>query len=126
MLFENPLKIVELHVDSLIYGTSYFDYSKIKDSKAVVKFAGEIAKWIGKRISKTHDDEYTQLTASLYSLFLGYRISGMIKGELKDVDDKIPILEEEKQKLIKDNEKLASILKDAYIPSQIQDLVGVK
>ena len=34
--------------------------------------------------------------------------------------------EEEKQKLIKDNEKLASILKDAYIPSQIQDLVGVK
>lgn len=125
MLIENTMKLVELHVENMIYGNIYFDYTNISDKKATTEFAGKIGKWIAKRVSKTHDDEYLQLTVNLYTLFLGHRVAGLIKGELKDIDDKIPVLEEEKQKLSDDNVKMANLLKDAYIPTQIQDLAGV-
>lgn len=119
------MKLVELHIDNMIYGNIYFDYANITDKKGTSDFAEKMGKWIAKRMSKTHDEEYLTLTANLYTGFLGYRISGLIKGELKDIDDKIPVLEAEKQKLSDDNVKLANLLKDAYIPSKIKDLSGV-
>lgn len=111
MLIDNPDKLVELVVDSYIWGDLFV--SEKVNSKTVdkeKKFFDDVIEYIVARGQKKPIQR--QLIADIFIGYFELKSSAQLMGVLKDRDQEKKI-----ETLEKDNENFAGMVKDLYVPT---------
>ena len=116
MLLDDKKRLVEIYMENVLWGNvnlynTNTESGFILKSDEAVRFRDNLQKWCTMRVEKAQSAKFDELTAELYQKILDFRIVGLIRGKFEDPDQTI-------QKLTAENQKLAEILSQAYIPNK--------